>query len=154
MTICDRICFASRAAALALLVFAVGCDSEEKPAAVETRRPPGRMEDPAYKEQLKSMTSAQKKVAAELNDIERRMDLERRRARAALGAGATEAQVLAELETNSVKYAQWHYLKGRRNAAEKSMKDRKAETVAAVRARILQETREQGSAASPAAQEK
>lgn len=155
MTIYSKISFASRAAALALLVFAVGCDRDEKPAsapvpAQSASRPADRMSDPEYREQLKGHIDSQRMVAGEINDIERRMDLQRRRARAALGAGATDAQVLAELESNPVKYPEWKHLVGRRNAAEKSMKDRRAEARATVLARIAREKQAAESAAAPA----
>ncbi len=133
-----------------MLVFAVGCDRESKPvpAQNEQAKPMSRLEDPKYREQLKGHIAEQKAVARELNDIERKMELQRRRARAALGAGATDAQVLAELEANPVKYPEWKHLVGRRNAAEKAMNDRKAKTRAAIVARIATEKQSARSAAS------
>ena len=151
MTILEKTCFASRVAALAVLVFAVGCDREGKPVPAQQEpaaKPMSRMEDPKYREQLKGHIAEQKTVARELNDIERKMELQRRRARAALGAGATDAQVVAELESNPVKYPEWRHLVGRRNAAENDMKDRKAKARAAIVARIAAEKQSAKSAAS------
>lgn len=150
MTILEKTCFASRAAALAMLVFAVGCDREDKPVPAQKEpaaKPMSRMDDPKYLEQLKGHIAEQKTVARELNDIERKMEFQRRRARAALGAGATDAQVVAELESNPVKYPEWKHLVGRRSAAEKDMKDRKAKARAAIVARIGAEKQSARSAA-------
>ena len=142
MTILEKTCFASRAAALAMLVFAVGCDREGKSAPAHKEpaaRPLSRMEDPKYREQLKGHIDEQKAAARELNDIETKMELLRRRARAALGAGATDAQVVAELEANPMKYPEWKYLVGRRNAEERNLKRKRDEARATVLARIAQE---------------
>ena len=136
-----------------MLVFAVGCDRKGAPVPAQkgpAAKPMGRMEDPKYREQLKGHIAEQKAVARELNDIERKMELQRRRARAALGADATDAQVLAELDSNPVKYPEWKHLQGRRNAAEKDMKDRRAKARAAIIARMAMEKQSADEAASAA----
>ena len=133
-----------------MLVFAVGCDRKDGPVPAREEpaaKPMSRMEDPKYRERLKGHIAEQKAVARELNDIERKMELQRRRARAARGADATDAQVLAELESNPVKYPEWKHLVGRRNAAEKDMKDRKDKARAAIVARIAAEKQSARSAA-------
>ncbi len=151
MTIYSSLSFASRAAALMLFAFAVGCDREEAPSPVPSpARPMSRAEDPAYREQLKGHIDSQKKVAHDLNDVERQMELQRKRARAALGAGATDEQILAELESNPAKYPEWGHLVGRRNAVENEMKARRAETRAAILSRIAQEKQSVEGSTSPA----
>ena len=141
MTILEKTCFASRAAALAMLAFAVGCDRESKPAPAqnEQAKPMSRMEDPKYREQLKAHIAEQKVVVRDLNHIEAKMELLRRRARAAVGADATDAQVLAEIEANPMKYPEWRYLVGRRNAAERDLKRKRDDARATVLARIAKE---------------
>jgi hypothetical protein len=137
-----------------MLVFAVGCDRESKPAPAQQEpaaRPLSRMEDPKYREQLKGHIDDQKAVARELNDIEMKMELQRKRARAALGADATDAQVVAELEANPMKYPEWKYLVGRRNAAERDLKRKRDEARATVLARIAQEQQSVHPAGSPPA---
>lgn len=145
MTFYGKTCFAPYLAALALLVFAAGCGCEKEhapPPAQPASKLMSRMDDPAYREQLKGFVGDQKKIAAELNGIEAKLELQRKRARAALGEGATDAQVLAELEANPVKYPEWKYLLGRRAAAQKEMSDCRAETRNAVLSRIAQEQAE------------
>ena len=142
MTILEKTCFASRAAALAMLVFAVGCNRESKPVPAQgepAAKPMSRMEDPKYREQLKGHIAEQKVVVRDLNDIEAKMELLRRRARAAVGADATDAQVLAEIEANPMKYPEWRYLVGRRNAAMRDLKNKRADARATVLARIAKE---------------
>ena len=97
------------------------------------------MEDPKYREQLKGHIVEQKVASRDLNDIEAKMELLRRRARVAAGADVTDAQVLAELEANPVKYPEWKYLVGRRNAAERDLKNKRADVRATVLARIAEE---------------
>ena len=142
MTILEKTCFASRVAALAMLVFAVGCDREGKPVSAQEKtaaKPMSRMADPKYREQLRGHVAEQKAVARDLSGIEAKMELLRRRARVVLGADATDAQVVAELEANPMKYPEWKYLVGRRNAAERDLKRKRADARATVLARIAQE---------------
>ncbi len=151
MTIYSSLSFASRAAALMLLVFAVGCDREEAPVqAPAPARPVSRAEDPAYREQLKVHIDSQKKVAHDINEIERQMELQRQRARKALGEGATDAQIVAELESNPTKYPEWGHLVGRRNALGNDMKARLAEARAAILSRISQEKQSVEGSTKPA----
>lgn len=150
MTFYDKISFASRAAALALLLFAVGCGRDEKASPAEPAAGSvGRMGDKEYREQLKGHIESQKSVATEINEIKKQMELQRRRARLMLGEKATEEQILAELESKPVKYPEWGYLKGRLDAAMKSMEKRRAETRASVLARIAKEKQSAAPAAKP-----
>lgn len=137
---------------LALLVFAIGCDREEEQStpAQDKAKVQSRMEDPAYRKRLKGFVADQNKVAKELNEIERQMEIQRDRARDALPADATDEQILAELESKPTKYPEWKYLVGRRNVANKAMKQRRAEARAAVLARIAKEQKEQQAASSAA----
>ena len=150
MAYCDKVCFALRAAALALLVIAVGCDRDKDSLPSGQKEQPkalsGRYDDKEYLNRLKSLQGDQKKIARERNDIERKMELERKRAQAALGAKATGEQVLAELEANPVKYPQWKYLVGRLKAVEGEMGERRAKARAEVVARIAREQRERDAA--------
>lgn len=128
-----------------MLVFAAGCGCEKEHApepAQPAAKPVSRMDDPAYREQLKGLVAKQKPVAKDLAEIDDRMNLERKRARAALGKDATDEQVLAELESNPVKYPEWKHLQGRRNAAQKALAANRAEARRAVIARIAQEQSE------------
>ena len=145
MTFYGKTCFAPYLAALALLVFAAGCgcEKEHAPAPVQSvAKPASRIDDPEYRARLKGFVGDQKKIAAKLNGIEAKLEQVRERARAVLGKDATDAQVVAELEANPVKYPEWKYLLGRRAAAQKAMSDCRAETRNAVLSRIAQEQAE------------
>ena len=145
MTFYGKTCFAPYLAALALLVFAAGCGCEKEHApepAQPVAKPVSRMGDLAYREQLKGLVAKQKPAAKDLAEIDDRMNLERKRARAALGKDATDEQVLAELESNPVKYPEWKHLQGRRNAVQKELAAKRADARKAVLARIAQEQSE------------
>lgn len=137
-----------RVAALATALFTVGCDRDEKPSAPKQAQ--SRMDDPEYNKQLNGFVKDQGRVAKELHGIERQMELQRKRARAALPEDATDEQILAELEANPVKYPEWPYLKARRSAVQKKMDARRDEARAAILARIAKEQQEQRTADSAA----
>ena len=128
-----------------MLVIAVGCDREKgalPPEQKAAKDLPSRASDAAYLNRLKDLRNGQKKAASERNDIEKKMELERKRARAALGEKATDEQVLAELESNPVKYPQWKYLVGSRNAAEGELKNAREKARTEIVARLAREQRE------------
>lgn len=125
-----------------MLVFAVGCDRKDGPVPAREEpaaKPMSRMEDPKYRERLKGHIAEQKAVARDLGEIDGRMELLRRRARAAVGAEATDAQVVAEIESNPMKYPEWRNLVGRRNVAMRKLKSKRADARATVLARIAEE---------------
>ena len=132
-------------AALVLLAFAAGCDRDET-ASAKARPTSGssaRMADKEYVKQLRGHITDQKKVAKDIAEIERRMDLQRQRARSVLPENSTDEQVLAEIEAHPTKYPQWRSLKARHAAATKMMEQRRAEARASVLARIARERDEQ-----------
>ena len=61
------------------------------------------------------------------------------RARAALGAEATDEQVIAELDAHPAKYPGWRELKEQLEQAERDRKQAYLKTREIVRARILKE---------------
>ena len=116
---------------------------KEPPAAAPKEPPPlsieARAKDKEYQSELQASITAQRLVQAERAKIESRIAEVRARARKALPEGATEAQVIAELENNPKKYPAWRELVAAKKANSVEEQNAKAMAQAALRQRILRE---------------
>lgn len=105
-----------------------------------------RADDAAYQAQLKDCIAAQRRTSAARERILAQMERLRARAKKALPANATDAQVTAEIENNPRKYPGWFELV---TALEKNTEENKSNQAAAramIRRRIQREVAEQTSA--------
>ena len=134
----------------------VGCGREE---AVRPPEPPApaapapaarqsasRGDDAAYQAQLRDHLAQARRANVERGKILERMAQMRERAKKALPAGATDAQVAAELEGNPRKYPAWRELVAALGRNEEDVSRNGAATYATVQRRIRREVAEQASA--------
>ena len=116
---------------------------KEPPAAAPKEPPPfsieARAKDKEYQSELQASITAQRRVQEERAKIESRIAEVRARARKALPEGATEAQVLAELENNPKKYPAWRELVAAKKANSAEEQRAKAMAQTAFRQRVLRE---------------
>ena len=98
-----------------------------------------RAKDKAYQAMLQGSVGAQRRTLAEREKIESRLARLRERARKALPEGATDAQVLAELENNPRKYPAWRELSAAMKANVAEEEKLRAAAQSALRQRILRE---------------
>lgn len=98
-----------------------------------------RAKDKDYQAELQASIAAQRRTMAERAKIESRIAELRERARKALSEGATDAQVLAELENNPRKYPAWRELSAAMKANVAEEEKLKAVAQSALRQRILRE---------------
>lgn len=124
-----------------------GCGRDESPApAAEPSAPQkkdiSRANDAAYQERLKEFGKDKRRIYESRAKIEAHMAQLREYARKSLPEGATDAQVLAELENNPKKYPAWRGLAAalKENGLEEER--HLAAAQAAVRQRIRQEVSE------------
>ena len=133
----------------------VGCERKEtvspEPSAsavsnAAAKQVVSRADDAAYQAGLKDHIAAQQRTSVERERILARMAQLRARAKKALPANATDAQVTAELENNPRKYPGWSELVMtlEKNAEENNRNNAAAQAM--VRRRILREAAEQTSA--------
>ena len=108
--------------------------------------PVDRTKDPAYRAALKDSRDAQAGIARRQQPLVANAERMRARAKAALGADATDAQVEAELDANPAKYPGWKELKASLSQAEKDMDAAQAKARATIRERILKEAAEKKAA--------
>ena len=126
-------------AALVFFTVLTGC-GKDKSGVVD------RTKDPAYRAALKGSRDAQAGIARRQQPLQANAERMRARAKAALGADATDAQVEAELDANPAKYPGWKELKASLLHAEKDMEAAQAKARATVRERILKEAAEKKAA--------
>ena len=107
---------------------------EPSPLSIEARA-----KDKDYQAMLKGSVAAQRRTLAEREKIESRLAVLRERARKALPEGATDAQVLEELENNPRKYPAWRELSAAMKANVAEEEKLKAAAQSALRQRILRE---------------
>ncbi len=107
---------------------------EPSPLSIEARA-----KDKDYQAMLKGSVAAQRRTLAEREKIESRLAVLRERARKALPEGATDAQVLEELENNPRKYPAWRELSAAMKANVAEEGKLKAAAQSALRRRILHE---------------
>ena len=141
-------------AVLCVCACLVGCERKEavspEPSApavsnAAAKQVVSRADDAAYQAGLKDHIAAQQRTSVERERILARMAQLRARAKKALPANATDAQVTAELENNPRKYPGWSELAV---ALEKNAEENKRNNAAAramVRRRIQREAAEQAS---------
>jgi hypothetical protein len=114
--------FRFRCIAVASLLFSLvfcGCEREQK---VQQSDSPSRVQDPVYKARLKELVGENKKIAVRRNHILATMEKVKSIARKALPEGATQEQVIAEIENNPDKYPVWQRLGEQLQAVEKEFK--------------------------------
>ena len=142
-------------AVLCVCACLVGCERKEavspEPSApavsnAAAKQVVSRADDAAYQAGLKDHIAAQQRTSVERERILARMAQLRARAKKALPANATDAQVTAELENNPRKYPGWSELVMtlEKNAEENNRNNAAAQAM--VRRRILREAAEQTSA--------
>ena len=124
-----------------------GCGRDDSPAPAAASSAPqkkdvSRANDAAYQERLKGFREERQGSGKQRAKIESHMTLLRDRAKKALPEGATDAQVLAELENNPKKYPAWRELVTALKDIEAREKQNLAAAQAAVRQRIGQEVAE------------
>ena len=112
----------------------VATPKEPSPTSIEARA-----KDRVYQAELQTSIAAQRRTMAERAKIDSRIAELRERARKALSEGATDAQVLAELENNPRKYPAWRELSAAMKANVAEEEKLKAAAQSALRRRILRE---------------
>ena len=116
---------------------------KEQPAAAPKEPSPlsieARAKDKEYQSKLQASVAAQRRTLSERGAIESDIAEMRARARKALPEGATEAQVLAELENNPKKYPAWRERVAAKKAILAEEQRSKAMAQAAFRQRVLRE---------------
>ncbi len=126
-------------AALVFFTALTGCGKGESGSADRTK-------DSAYRAALKGSRDAQASIARRQQPLLANAERMRARAKAALGAGATDAQVESELDANPAKYPGWKELKASLAQAGKDMDAAQAKARATIRKRILKEAAEKKAA--------
>ncbi len=137
-------------AVLCVCACLVGCERKEavpssppapeaKPAATSGV---SRADDAAYQAQVKGFIENNRRMLDARKDIQARMAELRARAKKALSADATEEQVTAELENNSLKYPAWRELVAALKNVDVEEQRNRAAAQSAVRKRILREVAE------------
>ena len=123
----------------------VGCGREDS-ADVAPPAQPGkdvsRAHDAAYQEQIKEFPQEMRRILKERAKVESRMAQLREFAKKALPEGATDAQVLAELENNPKKYPAWRELVAAMKENDVEQERNRAAAQSAVRQRIQRESAE------------
>lgn len=104
------------------------------------------MKDPAYTNALTTALKEQKDLVRRMEPLRRLMEGMKERARKALPKGATEAQVMEELDFHPEKYAGWRELKSRAAELEQDLRKKQKSARETVRARIERETAEKKAA--------
>ena len=164
-----EIAVAPLGAVLCVCAYLVGCERREtapsKPPAPAATSSVSRVEvqsktatikeranDAAYQKQLDGFVKDRHHIAKRRMKLEARMAQLRERAKKALPAGATEEQVLAELENNPRRYPVWRDLVAARDASVDEEKRNLASARAAVARRILRKEQagERAQGADPA----
>lgn len=112
-----------------------------------------RVKDKEYQSKLQGSVEAQRRTLAKRAKVESSIAKLREHARKALPEGATDAQVLAELENNPSKYPAWRELVAALKASRAEEEELKAAAQSALRQRILSEKTE-GRAQGASAAEK
>jgi len=126
-----------------------GCGREESPTpSAAPAKDVSRANDTAYQEQLKAFGKDKQGIGNQRAKIESHMALLRERARKALPEGATDAQVLAELEGNPKKYPAWRELTNALKDNWAKEEQNRAAAQAAVRRRIQREIAERAQGAA------
>ena len=137
-----------------------GCErkeavSPEPPAQPASNAPAAKAEsradDAAYQAQLRESVAEQRRTMTAREKIRAQMDKVRERAKKALPPGATDAQVVAEIEGNPQRYPAWRELVAAQGAVEDEVLRNRAAAQAAVRRRVLREVAEQAKKAPSAA---
>jgi molybdopterin converting factor small subunit len=123
-----------------------GCGRDDSPApaapAAAPKKDVSRANDAAYQERLKEFGKERQSIGKRRSKIESYMAQLREHAKKALPEGATDAQVLAELENNPKKYPAWRELVAAMKESVKEEKQNLAAAQAAVRQRIVQEAKD------------
>ena len=126
-----------------------GCGRDDSPApSAPQKKDFSRANDEAYQKRLNEFGKEKQSIGQQRAKIRSRMAELRTLARKALPEGATEAQVLAELENNPEKYPAWRELSAAMKESVKEEQRNLAAAQAAVRQRIMQETKERAQSAS------
>lgn len=126
-------------AALVFFTALTGCEKDKSGVVDRTK-------DPAYRAALKDSRDAQANIARRQQPLLANAERMRARAKAALGEGATDAQVEAELDANPAKYPGWKELKACLDGAAKDMDAAQEKARATIRERILKEAAEKKAA--------
>ena len=147
-----EIAVAPLGAVLCVCACLVGCERREAAPSSPQSAPKGqsaatpspmsieaRAKDKDYQARLQGSVAAQRRTLEEREKIESRLAGLRERARKALPEGATDAQVLAELENNPRKYPAWRELSAAMKANVAEEEKLKAAAQSALRQRILRE---------------
>lgn len=132
-----------------VLGIAALCGCEKKAEVYTTRG-----DDPAYRQSLRESRERQSEKAAVRARIVPQMEELVARARAALPAEATDAQIRAELESNPGKYPGWKALSAALAKVNAELKGEMGNARAIVRARILKEAADRKAVAEGRAVEK
>ena len=111
-----------------------------------------RAKDKEYQAKLQGSVEAQRRTLAKRAKIESSIAKLRERAKTALPEGATDAQVLAELENNPRKYPAWRELVAALKASMAEEEKLKAAAQSALRERILREKTGGRAQGAPAAE--
>lgn len=120
-----------------------GCGRGDAPApSAPQKKDVSRANDKAYQERLKEFGKDKQSIGKRRAKIESQMAQLREHAKKALPEGATEAQVLAELENNPKKYPAWRGLAAALKENGLDEERHLAAAQAAVRQRIRQEVSE------------
>lgn len=123
-----------------------GCGRGDSPApaapAAAPKKDVSRANDAAYQERLKEFGREKQSIGKRRSKIESYMAQLREHAKKALPEGATDAQVLAELENNPKKYPAWRELVAAMKDCGSDEERNTAAAQAAVRQRIQQEVSE------------
>ena len=110
-----------------------------------------RVRDAVYQAELKKIITNGRLPLVAREKIQARMEQLRARAKAALPAGATAKQVLAELENNAQKYPAWRELVAALKATEADEQRNASAAQSKIRQRILREVAERRAQGAPAA---
>ena len=136
-----------------MMVLTTGCGREETssaPSQIKGETPTAQLEanrkDAAkVKDALKGARLAARGLAV----AERRIETAKKEARAALGAGATDEQVLAELNGNPSKYPDWKRALADRDELEKKVAQERANGRNAARQLLLEKQGRDASSRHP-----
>ena len=126
-----------------------GCGRDDSPApSAPQKKDVSRANDEAYQKRLEQFAKDKQGISQQRAKIQSRIAELRARARKALPEGATEAQVLAELENNPKKYPAWRELVAAMRESVKEEEQNLAAAQAAVRQRVMQEVKDRAQGAS------
>ena len=132
--------FRFRYIAAAWLLFSLAFSGCGKPEDQAKTGVTSRSQDPAYKNRLKELLGENKKIAIRRNQVLASMEKVKSIARKALPEGATDNQVVAEIEKTPQKYPSWKTLNEQLEALEKEFKVSAIKARAEIADRIKRDT--------------